>query len=130
MMHYKLLAIWNEDSAFAVGGSANLTKAAWTRNDEFIFHVEGHGDTRTIRHTSAEMCPYDSRGSFSDETLVEREPIFQRALTRIAGRRFLTAEWSSSPSIAQPSPSYGRTEDTPPLEQPTWWNDPHIIGRY
>ncbi|ETO79126.1 hypothetical protein F444_06130 [Phytophthora nicotianae P1976] len=77
MMHYKLLAIWNEDSAFAVGGSANLTKAAWTRNDEFIFHVEGHGGTRTIRHTSAEMCPYDSRGSFSDETLVEREPIFQ-----------------------------------------------------
>ncbi|KUF72906.1 hypothetical protein AM587_10000960 [Phytophthora nicotianae] len=88
LMHYKLLTIWDEDSAFAVGGSANLTKAAWTRNDEFIFHVEGHGGTRTIRHTSAEMCPYDSRGSFSDETLVEREPIFQRALTRIAGHRF------------------------------------------
>ncbi|ETO61374.1 hypothetical protein F444_20607 [Phytophthora nicotianae P1976] len=43
LMHYKLLTIWDEDSAFAVGGSANLTKAAWTRNDEFIFHVEGRG---------------------------------------------------------------------------------------
>ncbi|KAF1792412.1 hypothetical protein GQ600_9560 [Phytophthora cactorum] len=25
----------------AVGGSANMTKAAWSRNGEFIFYVEG-----------------------------------------------------------------------------------------
>ncbi|KAG3197069.1 hypothetical protein PC116_g8038 [Phytophthora cactorum] len=40
MMHYKLLTISYEDSMFALGGSANMTKAAWSRIDEFIFHVE------------------------------------------------------------------------------------------
>ncbi|ETI45401.1 hypothetical protein F441_04738 [Phytophthora nicotianae CJ01A1] len=132
-MHYKLLTIWNEDSAFAVGGSANLTKAAWTRNDELIFHVEGHGayqaqerfDTllqKCVRTTPENLSPtrLSSRGSpYSSERSHESQDTV-----------FLTAERSSSPSIAQPSPSYGRTEDTPPLEQPTWWNDPHITGRY
>ncbi|KAF1775926.1 hypothetical protein GQ600_13483 [Phytophthora cactorum] len=33
-----------EDSIVAVGGSANMTKAAWSRNDEFIFHVEGQAN--------------------------------------------------------------------------------------
>ncbi|KAG6953110.1 hypothetical protein JG687_00012596, partial [Phytophthora cactorum] len=41
MMHYKLLTISYEDSLVAVGGSANMTKAAWSRNDEFVFYVEG-----------------------------------------------------------------------------------------
>ncbi|KAG2866754.1 hypothetical protein PC110_g4923 [Phytophthora cactorum] len=41
MMHYKLLTISYEDAMVALGGSANMTKAAWSKNDEFIFHVEG-----------------------------------------------------------------------------------------
>ncbi|KAG6968166.1 hypothetical protein JG687_00003918 [Phytophthora cactorum] len=40
MMHYKLTLSY-EDSMVAVGGSANMTKAAWSRNGEFIFYVEG-----------------------------------------------------------------------------------------
>ncbi|KAF1786624.1 hypothetical protein GQ600_10753 [Phytophthora cactorum] len=41
MMQYELLTISYEDLMLAIGGSANMTKAAWSRNDEFIFHVEG-----------------------------------------------------------------------------------------
>ncbi|KAF1792102.1 Phospholipase D-like domain [Phytophthora cactorum] len=36
MMHYKLLTISYEDAMVALGGSANMTKAAWSKNDEFI----------------------------------------------------------------------------------------------
>ncbi|KAG6974166.1 hypothetical protein JG687_00000482, partial [Phytophthora cactorum] len=36
-----LMATGIPDAMVALGGSANMTKAAWSKNDEFIFHVEG-----------------------------------------------------------------------------------------
>ncbi|RAW26820.1 hypothetical protein PC110_g16793 [Phytophthora cactorum] len=41
MTHYKLLTLTYADTIFASAGSANLTAAAWNRNDEFLVQPKG-----------------------------------------------------------------------------------------
>ncbi|KAG6972252.1 hypothetical protein JG687_00001546 [Phytophthora cactorum] len=65
MMHYKLLTISYEDSMFALGGSANMTKAAWSRIDEFIFHIEVPAGT--LQPVAGEVCSNDPKRPYFNE---------------------------------------------------------------
>ncbi|KAG2863153.1 hypothetical protein PC113_g5674 [Phytophthora cactorum] len=70
MMHYKLLTISYEDSMFALGGSANMTKAAWSRIDEFIFHVEvpaAYQAPSTLQPVAGEVCSNDPKRPYFNE---------------------------------------------------------------
>ncbi|ETO79028.1 hypothetical protein F444_06175 [Phytophthora nicotianae P1976] len=40
-MHYKLLILTYKDDIFVSSGSANLTSAAWNRNDELLVQTMG-----------------------------------------------------------------------------------------
>ncbi|KAF1790551.1 Phospholipase D-like domain [Phytophthora cactorum] len=62
MMHYKLLTISYEDLLVAVGGSANMTKAAWSNNDEFVIYVEGPAAiSASLQHNSLPDAAVSSR---------------------------------------------------------------------
>ncbi|KAF1776963.1 hypothetical protein GQ600_20112 [Phytophthora cactorum] len=126
MMYYKLLTISYEDSLVAVGGSANMTKAAWSRNDEFVFYVEGPAG-ECSRFNSLEKCV---RTTPSDLAVTKgnrysREPTENGSQNTPDTQNNHDTQDSDGRDTADTMAidDENTADNTQALVQPSWWND-------